>query len=87
MTNDLISRSAVLEKQTYMYDEALGTSPCVLTEDIESAPAVDAVKVVRCKDCIHYEKYPDYANECWNNSGMLNVYDDGFCSHGERRSE
>ena len=57
------------------------------TCDVEAAPAVDAVEVVRCKDCIHYQKYPDYANECWHNAGMLNVYDDCFCSRGERRSD
>jgi len=86
MNNDLISRSALIallenEKIRMAVDKGK------MFRLIEAAPAVDAVEVVRCKDCIHYEKYPDYANECWNDAGMLNVYDDCFCSYGERRTE
>lgn len=50
---------------------------------IEDAPTVDAVPVVRCKDCEHYS----------GSSGVCNLYlhfsiavnPDDFCSHGERR--
>lgn len=55
---------------------------------IESAPTVDAVEVVRCKDCKWYErKYP------WNNHVYECSYleapmdDNDFCSWGERREE
>ena len=43
----------------------------------------DVVKVVRCKDCIHYNLY---RLECHNEhmNGVINF--DGFCSYGERRS-
>ena len=90
MNNDLISRSALLEKQTYMCDEALGTSPCVLMEDIKSAPAVDAVPVIRCKDCKHWMYEYDDVGLC-----VADVPDiDGvertafnFCSIGEGRTE
>lgn len=37
---------ALIEKSTYLWDEALGTCRCVLTEDIENAPTIDAVHVV-----------------------------------------
>ena len=54
------------------------------------SPTIDAVPVVRCKDCIHY-----YDGAC------LKIYSDGaasayawqdrdaedFCSYGERRSK
>lgn len=86
MTNDLISRSALLEKQTYMFDEALGTSPCVLTEDIKAAPAVDAVEVVRCGECWHRDP-EDKRCKHYMNSNYFARDDGGFCSYGERRSD
>ena len=56
-------------------------------EMIDCAPTVDAVEVVRCKDC--KKGYSDLAPnggvwcEKWNH-----VFgDDGFCSYGERKSE
>ena len=53
-------------------------------EAVKSVPAVDAVPVVRCKDCEHYS----------GSSGVCNLYlhfsiavnPDDFCSHGERRT-
>ena len=44
-------------------------------EDIFDAPTVDAVEVVRCKDCKEY-KY------CF-----LLPNDDDYCSKGERKEE
>ena len=93
MDNDLISRSAHIDKFTAeakkiaANDKDFAQALMYVVTCLGAAPAVDAVEVVRCKDCIHYEKYPDYANECWNDAGMLNVYDDGFCSRGERKTE
>lgn len=85
MTNDLISRSALLEA---LENEKIriAVDKGKMFRHIEAAPAVDAVDVVRCKDCIHYEKTMLYS-ECWNELGMINVYDDCYCSRGERRTE
>lgn len=44
---------------------------------IENAPTVDAVQVVRCKDCVHY-------NELECNHIFSTLKDDDFCSYGER---
>lgn len=63
-----------------------GYNAVVMSAEIKDAPAVDAVPVVRCKDCIHYEM-----------GVCLKIYDDGtlnkdawqkrnpndFCSYGE----
>ena len=53
-------------------------------DDVDNAPTVDAVEVVRCKDCIHY----------WNRNGvcdahidLIDVDDDCYCSWGERKDE
>lgn len=53
-------------------------------KQIADATTVDAVEVVRCKDCRHMEK-SQYGRYCqiW---GMYNGHgDDGFCCYGERK--
>lgn len=53
-------------------------------KQIAYAPTVDAVEVVRCKDCRHMEK-SQYGRYCqiW---GMYNGHgDDGFCCYGEQK--
>lgn len=54
---------------------------------IEEAPAVDAVEVVRCKECGHFEKMA-----CLPRGGYCNANDqpfpaDGFCSRGVRKDD
>ena len=50
----------------------------------DSMPTVDAVEVVRCKDCIHYwkNKPSDDIPVC-----LASPKDDAFCSEGERRED
>ena len=50
--------------------------PLVYWCDIESAPTVDAVTVVRCRDC---RKFKTYGCRM-----VASGYDD-FCSYGERK--
>ena len=53
--------------------------------EIEDAPTVDAVEVVRCKDC-KYRKRPLFAGNgiyCVENRRHFEL--DDFCSYGERR--
>lgn len=59
-------------------------------EWVDKAPTIDAVPVVRCKDCVHYEM-----------EACLKIYEDGavssyawqlrnpddFCSYGERKED
>lgn len=62
-----------LERQEYW-----GNERCfdyVDAEDIDNAPTVDAVPVVRCKDC---RKFKTYACRM-----VARGYDD-FCAYGER---
>ena len=51
---------------------------------LADVPAVDAVAVVRCKDCKHYFHYGDGVYGC-RTSGMMKTEHDLFCSHGERK--
>ena len=46
--------------------------------EVDIAPTVDAVPVVRCKDCKHHQY-------CCR--GSIPVDDNGFCSHGERKKD
>ena len=54
---------------------------------IEQAPTVDAVPVVRCRDCKHYDTADFDGNilcGCTLRSAMLDITPDSFCSYGER---
>lgn len=52
---------------------------------LKIAPTVDAVPVVRCKDCKHYtEPNIEY---CELYGAMILWGKDDFCSRGERRSD
>lgn len=59
----------------------------VLTAFAE-AKGVDAVEVIRCKDCMNSD--PWYADErrcfLWSENG-ISVFDDGFCNYAERKEE
>ena len=59
--------------------------------DIEDAPTVDAVEVVRCKDCKHWsyipglDKCPHCVVFCGLHSKAYQTKSDDFCSYGERK--
>ena len=58
---------------------------------VKNAPTVDAVEVVRCKDCKYYDEkeircdHPmlEWEVECYDH--WLDVETSDFCSYGERR--
>lgn len=49
---------------------------------IESQPTIDAVPVVRCKDCKHWKGRD---NRCASVIGVW--FDDDYCSRAERKEE
>ena len=53
---------------------------------LHSAKPIDAVPVVRCKDCKH-SSYDEIFGNLWCNyhSGFRKVKDDGYCDRGERK--
>lgn len=51
----------------------------VYANDIDNAPTIDAVPVVRCKDCI------GWINHVCSNTTDITNFDD-FCSYGEREN-
>lgn len=59
-----------------------------LTDAIVSIPAVDAVEVVRCRECKYCHIEDEY--EAWCHGGLPAVMTratEDFCSHGKRREE
>ena len=48
-------------------------------------PTVDAVQIVRCKDCKNSEPWYGDKRRCflWDENG-IDVFNDGFCNYGER---
>ena len=80
--DDLISRQAV-------EDLIMETDPfwCegmtrAIFEGIKQLPTIDAVPVVRCKDCKHRDAEKGFCE--WRGWPMQLVPDDGFCDKGER---
>lgn len=83
LQNDLISRSAL--KKTFE-DAELGEHSLIesvlaagVYAGIDDAPAIDAVPVVRCKDCKEYI-YPAGVCKYWNRP----VPCDGYCNWGAK---
>ena len=55
---------------------------------IREAPEVDAVPVVRCKECKHYYADPWGYGNCVFEGGVSRRTKDGdYCSWGERRED
>lgn len=57
-------------------------------EAIESQPTIDAVPVIRCKDCSNWERY-DWKSDCYGWCDMREVYCSGnwYCGSAIRKEE
>lgn len=78
----LISADALLREA--MEDGAYGY---VDAKQIANAPTVDAVSVVRCKDCKYRTVDNDVARYNCGLHLVVNLNDNDFCSRGERRED
>ena len=72
-------------------DEPCEPSECYSMEYIDKLPTVDAVEVVRCKDCKYFYRHTQIdtdRGDCWcYGFGSLRVkHIDDYCSSGERRT-
>ena len=67
----------------------IGRNNYVMFHEIDDAPTIDAVQVVRCKDCRHggYEDDIEYY-VCRHPTGLNEeLYGVDFCSYGKRREK
>ena len=51
---------------------------------LNHAPTVDAVPVIRCKDCVYWG---GEIKGCYNDDGTITATADDFCSWAERKEE
>jgi hypothetical protein len=91
MNGDLISRSALLERLAFkrMGSMERNTYPGLESAiaQVKKAPAVDAVEVVRCKDCERRDKTADLTNDILCPYMEAIMPKNAFCSYGERRGD
>ena len=92
MENDLIRRGELLAKKCIIRGHLDPSSPCptkisaIPVDVIERAPAVDAVEIVRCRDCKHWysgNNESDPLDVCCLH--LVGTEPDAFCSCGERK--
>lgn len=55
-------------------------------EMIKKLPSVNAVEIVRCKDCVHFES-KDYVMFCKHPDGLDSIKPESFCSYAERKTD
>ena len=51
---------------------------------LKSRPAADVVEVVRCKDCIYFDKDYDEDTADWCHAWSETTREDGYCHNAER---
>ena len=102
----LIDANALLENIQYrlpvndMVAQLINDIVDITRTQIVNAPTVDAVPVVRCKDCKHYHAEQGWCDEhssfidergvkChpWESNDWRMFEEDDFCSYGERRTD
>jgi hypothetical protein len=89
----LIDADAAYAVLTNYYHHTTDTQHAALREALGQVESVDAVPVVRCKDCRYWNKYPGSSaapqyHECMVRISQLgNLYTTAgeYCSRGERK--
>lgn len=64
--------------------EGVGDIPVITKEEIDDMPTVDAIPVVRCKDCKWWKAEKEECIE-WYDSPYAPA--DGYCFRAERKEE
>lgn len=85
----LIDADKLLQQIKFDYDLDYGETlidPRDFADAVCDSPTVDAVPVVRCKDCKYY-KPDEYECGCDCPAGLPYVKADDFCSYGERNED
>ena len=69
-------------------EEPCEPSDCAIMLFYDGQPTVDAVEVVRCEFCEHWDKgYRFCKRHGLDYYGNSSFGENGFCSYGERRTE
>lgn len=87
----LIDGNRLVKETMPQYKELMGTDighgMGMMLAEINAAPTIDAVPVVRCKDCIFWDDYIGRGRCDGRENGLMREYTkpDDFCSYGERK--
>lgn len=77
-----------LPKRKEYWDDDFGAGYDACLDDIDKVPAADVVPVVRCKNCVFYQKDPEIAKamnlepEIYCAVNRIEMGPDAFCSYG-----
>lgn len=95
----LINRDELIEyMMPYLHNED-ELQPADVIADIRVQPVIDAVEVVRCKDCklrgdyncpMYWEELVEIEDDGYRDIDWYehdNTEDDGFCDRGERKEQ
>lgn len=91
MSDDLISRQAILDMLEDINNHIIdgyGYRHDWCVEWVNGLPSIDAVQVIRCKDCKQCRKtilFGHLATVCDYWIKLTN--EDGYCNHAERKEE
>ena len=79
-------RTDYFEHFTQYHDTDQDSLFDMVCDDIEESPTVDAVEVVRCRECKYSHEDEIFGNRwCDSHLGCRKVKDDGYCYLGERK--
>ena len=59
----------------------------ILAETVDNAPTIDAVPVVRCRECNHCDPENYHCDHPMGTAAPLRRKPDDFCSYGERKED
>ena len=62
------------------------TMKCV-ERAIKAIPTADVVEVVRCRDCVHFDRKTSTCNHFGYYTYAPDVDEDDYCSYGERKEQ
>lgn len=87
---DADALEAKLEEQRKLYiDMDMKGAEYLLVHDVLhhvwEAPTIDAVQVVRCKDCKYYDTPKNFKKPYCMRGAYVKVNADDYCSKGERK--
>ena len=85
----LIDADALIEEYAYAsndWDRARQKFALIVVDvnDIKNAPTIDAVSVVRCKECKRRDENCGMGERRWCRRLNITTTPDDFCSYGER---
>lgn len=75
----------LIDADALRYQQISSSVQFVYRYEIEQQPTIDAVPVVRCKDCERRSKSADLTDTIYCKWLDLQMPKDAFCSYGERK--